>query len=101
MCVICVQGKDAEAGLKFVRTVLQAAEVSKKPSAADFAAFLKPLVAIIERGGNPDSRNASFNQQKSWAEGQAGVLAWVQIEPATAGMTPKQVKTHNNRTAII
>ncbi len=86
-----LQAKNAEEGLKFVRTVLQAADASKKPSQSDFTAFLKPLGAIIERGSNPDSRDKAFNQQKAWAEGQAGAIAWVQVEPATAGMTPKQV----------
>lgn len=73
-----------------MRTVLSAAEASKKPSAGDFAAFLAPLAKLMEAGGNPDNRSDSFNQQKAWAEGQAGAIAWVQIEPATAGMTPKQ-----------
>jgi len=82
--------KSAEEGLKFVRTVLLAAEQSKKPSQSDFAAFLAPLAKVMEKGGNPDNRSPSFNQQKAWAEGQAGALSWVQIEPASAGMTPKQ-----------
>jgi len=82
--------QSAEEGLKFVRTVLLAAEQSKKPSQGDFAAFLAPLAKIMEKGGNPDNRSPSFNQQKAWAEGQAGALSWVQIEPASAGMTPKQ-----------
>lgn len=73
-----------------MRTVLAAAEASKKPSAADFASFLSPLAKAMEAGGNPDNRSESFNQQKAWAEGQAGAMAWVQIEPASAGMTPKQ-----------
>jgi hypothetical protein len=92
-----VQAKSAEEGLKFVRTVLQAADASKKPSSGDFQAFLAPLVKIIEKGSNPDSRADTFNQQKAWAEGQAGAVAWIQVDPASAGMTPKQVRRTHTR----
>jgi len=98
LCALCiVQAKSAEEGLKFVRTVLQAADASKKPSSADFQAFLAPLVKIIEKGSNPDSRADTFNQQKAWAEGQAGAIAWIQVDPASAGMTPKQVRRRDTR----
>lgn len=73
-----------------MRTILQAAASCKKPSDAEFAAFTAPLAKIMEAGSNPDNRSPSYNQTKAWAEGQAGALSWVSVDPASAGMTPKQ-----------
>lgn len=73
-----------------MRTILQAASSCKKPSDAEFAAFTAPLAKIMEAGSNPDNRSPSYNQTKAWAEGQAGALSWVSVDPASAGMTPKQ-----------
>jgi len=80
----------ARAGLNFVRSVLSAADSCKKPSDSGFAAFLKPQIDRLQAHSNPDNRSPVYNQLKSWAEGQAGALMWVQVNPTSMGMTPKQ-----------
>jgi hypothetical protein len=69
--------------------VLAAAEVSKAPSASELQEFLAPLLAAYKAGTNPDNRSATYNQLKTFEEGQNGAFLWVQVNPTTAGTTPK------------
>jgi len=78
----------AHTAFKRVGELIAASSQSKKPSDADLMAFLKPIIGVIEKTGNPDKRSATFNQQKAFAEGITSVN-WVAISPPNG--SPKEI----------
>eukprot|EP00808_Paulinella_micropora_P016951 g76087.t1 len=74
----------------FIKTVLEAATVSAKPSDEDFLKFLGPVSKIIGDSSNPNNRSKTYFHEKAFAE-IISSLSWV-MTPGPAGHISAQLE---------
>lgn len=80
-------GAWTETCFKHLGVLIAASFECKKPSTEELMAFLGPIVKVVEASSNPDSRAASFPQEKSFAEA-IQAMNWVVMDmprPFVAG----------------